>query len=65
MSDVLCDKRVPPHVKGKLHKMIVQQLCCTDGDSASHQLLREETGSERNEDVQMGMRPHTKTVVSS
>ena len=24
MSDVLCDKRVPPHVKGKIHKMIVQ-----------------------------------------
>ena len=21
---VLCDKRVPPHVKGKIHKMIVQ-----------------------------------------
>ena len=24
MSGVLCDKRVPPHVKGKIHKMIVQ-----------------------------------------
>ena len=24
MSDVLCDKRVPPHVKGNIHKMIVQ-----------------------------------------
>ena len=24
MSGVLCDKRVPPHVKGKIHKIIVQ-----------------------------------------
>ena len=24
MSDVLCDKRVPPHVKGKIHTMIAQ-----------------------------------------
>ena len=24
MSGVLCDKRVPPHVKGKIHRMIVQ-----------------------------------------
>ena len=24
MSGVQCDKRVPPHVKGKIHKMIVQ-----------------------------------------
>ena len=24
MSGVLCDKRAPPHVKGKIHKMIVQ-----------------------------------------
>ena len=24
MSGGLCDKRVPPHVKGKMHKMIVQ-----------------------------------------
>ena len=24
MSGVLCDKRVPPHVNGKIHKMIVQ-----------------------------------------
>ncbi len=24
MSGVLCDKRVPPHVKGKTHKSIVQ-----------------------------------------
>ena len=24
MSGVLCDKRVPPYVKGKIHKMIVQ-----------------------------------------
>ena len=24
MSGVLCDKRIPPHVKGKIHKTIVQ-----------------------------------------
>ena len=24
MSSVLCDKRVPPHVKGKIHKIIFQ-----------------------------------------
>ena len=26
MSGVLCDKRVPPHVKGKIHKMSVQPV---------------------------------------
>ena len=37
MSGVLCDKRVPPHVKGKIHKMIVQPaMLYGDGDSASH-----------------------------
>ena len=32
MSGVLCDKRVPPHVKGKMHKMVVQpaMLCGRD-----------------------------------
>ena len=24
MSGILCDKRIPPHVKGKIHKLIVQ-----------------------------------------
>ena len=24
MSGVLCDKRIPPHVDGKIHKMMVQ-----------------------------------------
>jgi hypothetical protein len=24
MSGVLCDKKVPPRVKGKIHKMVVQ-----------------------------------------
>ena len=28
-----------------------------DGDSASHQLPREEKGSDRKDDVQMGIRP--------
>ena len=31
-----------------------------DGESASHYLPREETASDINEDVQMGMRPHAK-----
>ena len=31
-----------------------------DGDSVSENLPREETGSDRNENVQMGMRPHAK-----
>ena len=34
------------------------QLCCTGRRQC--QPPREETGSDRNEDVQMGMRPHTK-----
>ena len=38
MSGVLCDKRVPPNVKGKKHKLIVQPAikAVRDGDSASH-----------------------------
>ena len=32
-----------------------------DGDSTNDLLPREEYGSDRNEDVQVGMRPHTKT----
>ena len=59
MLYVLCDKRVPPHVKGEIHKKIVQPAV-RDGDSASHKLPRAETGRERNEDVQLSMRPHTK-----
>ena len=56
MSGIQCDKRVLPHVKGMIQKMIVQPA----GDRASHYLPREETGSDRNEDAQMGMRPHAK-----
>ena len=29
MPGVLCDKRVPPHVKGKIHKWSSSQLYCT------------------------------------
>ena len=38
MTGVLCAKRVPPHGKGKIHKIIVQpaMLYLRDGDSASH-----------------------------
>ena len=36
MSGVLCDKRVPPHVKGKIDKTIVQPaLLYGDGDSTN------------------------------
>ena len=41
MSGVLCDKRVPPHVKGKIHKMIVQPAM----------LYRMETGPVTNSHV--------------
>ena len=34
MSGVLCDKKVPTHVKGKIHKMIVQSAV-RDGDTAN------------------------------
>ena len=61
MSGVLCDKRVPPHVKGKIHKMIVQPAMLygmeTVPITSSH--VKKLSGSDINEDVQMGMRPHT------
>ena len=38
MSGVLCDKRVPPRVKGKIHKVIVQpaMLYGMDTVTSSH-----------------------------
>ena len=60
MSGVLCDKRVPPHVKGKIHKMIVQPAMLCGMETVPMTLPREETGSDKNEDVQMDMWPHTK-----
>ena len=61
MSGILCDKRVPPHVKGKIHKMIVQPAMLygmeTVPVTGSHVKKLEVT---ENEDVQMGMRPHAK-----
>ena len=40
MLGIPCDKRVPPHVKGKIRKMIVQPAMLlrveTDSDSASN-----------------------------
>ena len=38
MSGVLCDKRIPPRVQGKKHKMIVlpDMLAVRDGNSANH-----------------------------
>ena len=62
MSSVLCDKRVPQHVKGKIHKIIVQPAMLygmeTMPVTISH--VKKLAGSDRNEDVQMGMWPHTK-----
>ena len=29
MSEVICDKRIPPHMKGKIRKMTVQ-LCAME-----------------------------------
>ena len=63
MPGVLCDKRVPPHVKGKLHKKIVQPAMQYEMERVPVTTVytpREETGSDRNENVQMGMRPHAK-----
>ena len=52
------DKRVPPHVKGKLHKMIVQPAMLYGMDTvpvpSSHVKKLEVT------EMKMGMRPHTK-----
>ena len=53
MAGFLCDKRIPLHLKGNVHKMIVQSaivLTVRDGDSANDQHPREETGSDRDED---------------
>ena len=52
MAGVLCDKRIPPHVKGNIHKMFVQsaiERTVRDGDSANDQHPREENGSDRYE----------------
>ena len=58
MSGVLCDKRVPPHVKGKIHKMIVQPAMLygmeTVPVTSSHVKKLEVTEMK----MQMGMRPH-------
>ncbi len=53
MAGVLCDKRIPPHVKGNIHNMIVQSAIgptVRDGDNANDQHPREENGSDRDED---------------
>ena len=61
MSDILCDKRVPPHVKGKIHKIIVLPAMLygmeTVPVTSSHAKKLEVTD---NEDVQLGRRPHAK-----
>ena len=58
MSGVLCDKRVPPHVKGKINKMIVQPAMVygmeTVPVTSSHVKKLEVT------EMKMGMRPHAK-----
>ena len=54
MSGVLCDKRIPPRVKGKIHKMIVQPAMLygmeTVPVTSSHVNKLEVTG---NQDVRM------------
>ena len=53
MAGVLCDKRIPLHVKGNIHKMIVQSAIgptVRDGDSANDQHPSEENGSDRDEE---------------
>ena len=57
MSGILCDKRVPPRVKGKINKMIVQPAMLygmeTVPGTSSHVKKLEVT-------EMMGMRPHAK-----
>ena len=61
MSGVLCDKRVQPHVKGKINKMIVQPAMLYGMETVPVTSSRvKKPESDRNEDVQMGMRPHAK-----
>ena len=58
MSGVSCDKRVPPHVKGKIHKMIVQPAMLYGMEigpvTSSHVKKLVVT------EMKMGMRPHAK-----
>ena len=58
MSGVLCDKRIPPHGKGNIHKMIVQPAMLygmeTVPVTSVHVKTREVTA------MKMGIRPHTK-----
>ena len=58
MSGVLCDKRVPPHVKGKIHKMIVQpaMLCGMETVPVTSSQVKKLEVTE----MKMGMRPHAR-----
>ena len=53
------ESTLPPHVKGHIHNMIVQPAMLYGMETVPMTIPREETGSDINEDVQMGMRPHT------
>ena len=61
VSGILCDKRVPPHAKGKTHEMIVQPAMLyrmeTVPMTSSH--VKKLKVSEMKI-VQIGIRPHTK-----
>ena len=61
MSGVMCDKRVPPYVKGKIRKLIVQpdMLYGMETVPVTNSHVKE-TGSDINEDVHIGMWPHAK-----
>ena len=61
---VLFDKRMPPHVKGNIQKIIVQPAILHVKDTmpmtGAHGNKLEVTEMQMNRWAAMGMRPHTK-----
>ena len=63
VSGVLCDKRVPPHVKGNIYKMIVQPAMLYGMETlpvTSSHVKKLEVTEMKMCICQMGMRPHAK-----
>ena len=58
MSGVLCDKRVPPHVKGKIHKMIVQPAMLYGAETVP--MTSSRVKKLEVTEMKMDMRPHTR-----
>ena len=56
---VICDRRVPPHVKVNIHETIVQPVM-PYGMETVQMTSSHVKKSDRNEEVQMDMRPYTK-----